>query len=279
MAQGVVFELREFCVHDGPGVRQTVFFKGCPMRCVWCHNPEGWEQRPQLLVRRNTCVGCGVCETFCKKAVCDACGQCIQLCPSRARQICGETLTASELARRIRVNAREYESMGGGVTFSGGEPLAQAEFLFETVVELEDMHKVLETCGYATAEVFQRAMESFDLIYMDMKLMDPAAHRAYTGVDNGPILANAARLRAGKTPFVVRVPLIPGVTDTEENLTAVAAFLQGAPALQLVELLPYNTLAGAKYTWLGLTYVPPFDDARKPAFRHDIFKRYGLQSI
>lgn len=279
MAQGVIFELREFCVHDGPGVRQTVFFKGCPLRCAWCHNPEGWEQRPQLLVRKNQCVDCGACQAFCKKPVCDACGRCVQLCPARARQVCGETMTATELARRIRVNAREYAAMGGGVTFSGGEPLAQAEFLFETAAALEDVHKVLETCGHAPAEVFRRAMDSFELIYMDMKLMDPAAHRAYTGADNGPILANAARLRTGNTPFVVRVPLIPGVTDTEENLTAIAAFLQGAPALQFVELLPYNTLAGAKHPWLGLTYAPPFDETRKPAFRHDIFKRYGLQSI
>ncbi len=169
--------------------------------------------------------------------------------------------------------------MGGGVTFSGGEPLAQAEFLFAAAEELEGVHKVLETCGYAPPEIFRQAMDRFDLIYMDLKLMDPAAHRAYTGADNGLILENAARLRAGRTPFVIRVPLIPGVTDTEENLAAVAAFLRGATALQYVELLPYNAMAGAKYPWLGLRYDPPFDASRRPAFRHCIFQKYGLRSM
>ncbi len=168
--------------------------------------------------------------------------------------------------------------MGGGVTFSGGEPLMQPEFLFETVAALPDVHTVLETSGYASGEVFREAMDRFDLIYMDFKLADSDAHRRYTGCGNEPILENIHRLCAGEKPFVIRIPLIPGVTDTEENITQIARHLQGAKQLQYVEFLPYNPMTGAKYPWMGLEYAPDFAEDRRYTMRHDIMARFGIES-
>lgn len=278
MHQGVIFDIKEFSVHDGPGVRQTVFMKGCPLRCNWCHNPEGWLMQPQLLVRRKECIHCDTCRRACTRPSCEACGDCIPACPVRARWICGEVLTSTQLAQRILANAPEYADMNGGVTFSGGEPLMQADFLFETLCFLPDVHKVLETCGYAEENVFRKAMEAFDLIYMDVKIADKAMHQRYTGQDNGPILRNLELLCAGNVPFVIRIPLIPGVTDTEKNITEIAMLLRGAKNLQYVELLPYNQMAGAKYEWLDLTYTPLFDETQKAVFRHGIFSQFGIES-
>lgn len=278
MHQGVIFDIKEFSVHDGPGVRQTVFLKGCPLRCNWCHNPEGWLMQPQLLVRRKECIHCGACLTQCRHDSCRVCGSCVSVCPVRARWICGEVLTSRQLAQRIHANAPEYAGMNGGVTFSGGEPLLQADFLFETLCFLPDMHKVLETCGYAEETVFRRAMEAFSLIYMDLKIADSAMHQRYTGQDNARILRNLELLCAGSVPFVIRVPLIPGITDTEKNIKEIAMHLRRAQALQYVELLPYNQMAGAKYEWLGARYMPLFEETQKVIFRHDIFSQFGIES-
>ena len=278
MHSGILFDIKEFSVHDGPGVRQTVFLKGCPLRCVWCHNPEGWESRPQLLLKKNLCTDCGLCTAICPQAECVACGECVSACPVRARWICGEWLTSQELARRLRRNAEDYCLMGGGVTFSGGEPLMQPEFLLETVAALPEVHTVLETSGYASGAVFREAMDRFDLICMDFKLADNDAHRRYTGRGNEPILENIHRLCAGDKPFVIRIPLIPGITDTEENIADIARQLQGAKGLQYVEFLPYNPMAGAKYPWLGQEYAPGFDQDRSCVMRHDLMARFGIES-
>lgn len=278
MQRGVIFDIKEFAVHDGPGVRQTVFLKGCPLRCNWCHNPEGWQPRLQLLTRPDLCISCGMCKDHCRQEKCIACGSCVQRCPVRARWVCGEELTSAQLAERVLEKAEDYRLMGGGVTFSGGEPLMQPEFLLETAVALPDIHKVLETCGYAPPDVFRQAMETFDLIYMDMKLADSAKHRQYTGRDNGPILRNLAQLCQGEVPFVVRIPLIPGLTDTRENVQAIAEMLEGAKNLQYVEFCPYNSMAGAKYPWLGKKYEPQFDEKRPYVVRHEIFARHGIES-
>ena len=278
MQRGVIFDIKEFSVHDGPGVRQTIFLKGCPLRCNWCHNPEGWQMRPQLLTRPDLCVSCGTCREVCTHPDCEACGQCVTRCPVRARWICGEEITSRQLAGRILRNMDDYRFMEGGVTFSGGEPLMQPQFLFETVTQLPGVHKVLETCGYAAPEVFRQAMELFDLIYMDFKLADSSLHRQYTGCDNEPILHNIQQLRQGSCPFVIRIPLIPGVTDTRENITQIAKYLQGAKALLYVEFLSYNPMAGAKYPWLGLQYAPSFPEKQAVTMHHAIMAEYGIKS-
>ena len=264
---GIVFDIKEFSVHDGPGVRQTVFLKGCPLRCTWCHNPEGQRPEPELLIRRNECTQCHKCTEACTQMTeeeklggsiismaCMACGKCMNTCHKYLRTICGEELTARELADRILKNAPEYELMRGGVTFSGGEPLMQGEFLIETMKLLPGMHKAVETCGYADPVLFRKVFDEADLVMCDIKLMDRNLHIKYTGLDNDCILENVEYMKQSGKPFVIRVPLIPGITDTDDNLNAIREFLKNSENLIRTEYLPYNTLAGVKYEWLGRRY-------------------------
>lgn len=276
---GVIFDIKEGAVYDGPGLRQTVFFKGCPLRCAWCHNPEGLSNHPQLMVSPNGCTGCGACKAACTHKNCIACGECVTRCPQRLRRVAGETLSAQELAHRLNHDAAYYRAVGGGVTFSGGEPLMQPDFLLETVSLLEaGLSRAIETSGYAKAEDFRRVVSQMDLVMMDLKVMDDDMHRHWTGVSNRLIHENARQLMAMDIPFIIRIPLIPTVSDRAENFRQTAAFLQGAKNLLRVELLPYHVTAGAKYAMLGQAYnvdfpqdQPVFDDTR-------IFADYGIRS-
>ncbi len=278
--RGVVFDLKECAIHDGPGLRQTVFVKGCPLRCRWCHNPEGLHMQPQLMASANGCTHCGRCKATCPHPnECTACGACVSACPQRLRRIVGETLFARELADRLLPNVPYYASTGGGVTFSGGEPLMQPDFVLETVRLLDGAaHTALETSGYASAEVFAAFADAFDLILLDLKQMDDALHRAFTGVSNARIIANAERLCRGSTPFVVRIPVIPGVNDNAAHYRAVAELVCGAPSLERVELLPYHLTAGAKYAMLGEAYQPGFDTDRPIQTDQSVFEQYGIRS-
>ena len=264
---GTIFDIKEFSVHDGPGVRQTVFLKGCPLRCTWCHNPEGQKAEPELLIRRNECTGCHRCTIVCdhmtdtekqggsiKPVACIACGKCMNTCHKFLRSICGEEITPEQLADRILRDAADYELMHGGVTFSGGEPLMQGEFLLETMRLLPGIHKTVETCGYADPEIFRKVFEAADLFLCDIKLMDPEQHKKYTGADNKVILENIGYMKKTEKPFVIRIPMIPGITDTTENIDEAQEFLKDAKKLLRIEYLPYNTLAGVKYEWLGREY-------------------------
>jgi pyruvate formate lyase activating enzyme len=260
---GVIFEIREFCLHDGPGIRTTVFFKGCPLRCAWCHNPEGFAPEPQLLVNRAACTGCGACRAVCRHADrCVACGACVPVCPQGCRRLCGRRVSAEALAAELRQNEAFFLRYGGGLTFSGGEPLRQAAFLVALAERLRPVHLAVETSGYAPPEAYRRVAGAVDLVIQDLKHPDPAAHRRYTGVEVGTVLENLAWLKASGRPFVARIPLIPGVNDAPETLERFAELLQGASGLTEVELLPYHLAAGAKYALLGLAYEPPFDPAR-----------------
>lgn len=279
MRTGIIFDIKEFAVFDGPGMRQTVFFKGCPLRCNWRHNPEGLEAKPQLMVSTASCLHCGKCTEVCThKEGCIACGACVPVCPLRLRRIAGERLTSQELADRIRRDSGYYAKYGGGVTFSGGEPLMQADFLIEVLQELSDVHRAIETSGFCAGEKFREAAANLDYVMMDIKLFDGEAHRRYTGVDNRQILENARFLCEGDTPFVIRIPVIPGVNDSEENFRSTARFLAGAPALEKVELLPYHRTAGAKYKMVGRAYRPMFDAEQKVWISQQIFEEYGIRS-
>ena len=220
---GRIFELREFTLHDGPGVRTTVFFKGCPLRCAWCHNPEGQSFEIETMARAN--------------------GE---------KVICGEDWTADALAKELLRNADIMSQSGGGVTFSGGEPLAQAEFLLELIPLLKEkgVHLAIETSGYAPPETYRSVVSQIDFVYQDVKSLDPDVFRRWTGGDLDGVRANIAWLRGSGVPFVFRVPCIPGVNDSAESSAAFDAFADGAK----VELLAYNTAAGAKYPLLGRTY-------------------------
>ncbi len=247
MSMGIVFDIREFTVHDGPGMRTTVFMKGCPLACTWCHNPEGLSIQPQVM--RST----------------------------TGERSVGREYEAGELAAILSQQADILAASGGGVTFSGGEPLLQADFVADVIDLLGDVHVVLDTSGYAPATVFEQVAARSDLLYLDIKLIDPCAHQRWTGQDNGPILANVDSLARLDRPFVARVPLVPGVTDTTANLTAIAERLAPQPTLRYVELLPYNRAAGGKYEACGMTFQPGFDEAQTPNADTGPFEQLGIE--
>ena len=257
--KAMIFDIKEFAVHDGPGVRTTVFFKGCPLRCVWCHNPEGLSPEKQLMTKTARCRGCGLCRRPCSHEECRPYGRCLYACPDALIRVCGREYTADELTGRLVKGKKIFKESGGGVTFSGGEPLMQHLFLREMLnrMRAEGIHTAIETSGYAPEGVFAEAAEAADLVIMDIKLADPELHRRYTGADNRRILRNAACLKAGGRPHIFRTPLIPGITDTAENLEAVRLIVGDSQW----EQLPYNELAGAKYPMLDMTFTL---DVRNP---------------
>ncbi|MBQ8357279.1 MAG: glycyl-radical enzyme activating protein [Clostridia bacterium] len=250
MATGHIFDIKEFSVNDGPGIRTTVFFRGCPLRCIWCHNPEGLERGRGVLVRQNGCLHCGRCRIPCDHPECRGLGRCLHACPMGLIEELGREWDAKSLAERLMRDAELYASSGGGVTLSGGEPLLQYEFAIE-LLRLLPVHKAIETSGFASGEVFKRVLDEVDYVMMDIKLADSEAHRRYTGVDNAPILENFKRLKESGKPYLIRVPLIPDITDTTENLSKIATVVGDSP----VELLPYNRMAGAKYPSVGKTFT------------------------
>lgn len=278
MEEGVVFDIKEFAVYDGPGMRQTVFLKGCPLRCNWCHNPEGLSPKPQLMVSVASCQHCGRCEAVCTHETCVACGRCVLECPLNLRRIAGTRMTSAELVAKLRRNSDYYAAYDGGVTFSGGEPLMQPAFLLEVLQQIPDLHRAVETSGYADPDTFARVVEQLDFVMMDIKIFDGDLHRRYTGVDNRRILENAKQLCRGNVPFVIRIPVIPGVNDNEENYRATARWIAGAPMLQRVELLPYHKTAGAKYAMVGAEYRLQFDTERRVQISREIFAEYGIRS-
>lgn len=265
MSSGTVFDIKEFAVFDGPGIRTTVFMKGCPLRCQWCHNPEGLSPRPQLMVSTAACTHCGRCKSVCKHPdSCIACGECIPMCRGGLRKIAGTVWQAEDLARRLNKDADVYQLTEGGVTFSGGEPLLQWDFVSDVIDLLDESISVaVETSSYASDAVFESVMEKCDLVMMDWKVSDPALHRHYTGVSQEPIRRHAEMLAAGDTPFILRMPIIPGVNDNREHFETAASLVAGAKALVRVDILPYQRTAGAKYDMVGKAYAPEFDEAVK----------------
>ena len=255
---GTIFDIKEMAVHDGPGVRTTVFLKGCPLRCRWCHNPEGLSSAPQLMVKEGRCTHCGRCRVPCSHPECQPFGRCLHACPDGLLSVAGRQISSADLAQELIRSGEPLGQAFGGITFSGGEPLLQAKFVIETAKQLQGIHRCIETSGYAAPEVFAAVAEQMELVIMDIKLADPEAHRRYTGVDNGLIRQNLRRLQQSGHPHLIRTPLIPSITDTEENLAAIRCLIGDSPWKKL----PYNTLAGAKYPMLGMTY--PLDKKEAP---------------
>lgn len=274
--KGLVFHVEEFAVFDGPGLRTAVFLKGCPLRCNWCHNPEGLEMRVQRLKNEERCAHCGACERACPNPgqPCTACGRCLPACRQGLLSLSGEWMEASELAGRLLRNRALLQ----GVSFTGGEALLQPDFMLETISLLDGLHCLVETCGHVPSRDFRRVCAALDMVYFDVKLADSQQHRRYTGQGNELILENLAWLKREGPPFVARVPLIPGVNDGADNLEATAALLEGAPRLLRVELLPYNKNAGAKYSLLSLAYRPAFDESRPVNADIAPFTRHGLEA-
>lgn len=247
---GTIFDIKEMAVHDGPGIRTTVFFKGCPLRCKWCHNPEGLISAPQLMYKAARCQKCGLCQKECDHEICKPFGRCVLVCAENCLEVSGRRVEAGALAAQLRKSAAVLGDRFGGFTISGGEPLAQPEFLLALLKELKGCHLCIETSGYADRQTFHKVIEKLDLVIMDIKLADSAAHKQYTGVSNEQILENFRILTESGKPYIVRTPLIPNITDTKENLAAIKVLIGDSPW----EQLPYNQMAGAKYKMLGMEY-------------------------
>ncbi len=250
---GLIFDIKEFALHDGEGIRTTVFFKGCPLRCLWCHNPEGQSFSPELM-QSSGCTGCNLCRKKCGHDDCAGYdfGRCLHACPNGLLSVAGKEVSARELAERLAEGAELFKMSGGGITLSGGEPLSQIDFACELCERLHgySLNTAVETCGYCPEESFRRILACADFFCYDLKLADENAHIRYTGVSNDVILSNLELLRGSGIPFVLRTPLIPGITDTAENLAA----LEKIVGNDRWQKLPYNTLAGAKYSMLGRKY-------------------------
>ncbi len=258
MAEGFVFSIVRASLHDGPGVRTVVYMKGCSMRCAWCHNPEGLTFGGEILRYPDRCIACGRCAEVCPESLdmdkCRRCGKCAEVCPAEARVLCGKRYTADELMAVIRKDKHYYRRSGGGVTFSGGECLLQPEFVTETARRCreEGIHTLCETALHIRPAHLTEAAAQMDMIYADCKIMDAAAHKRWAGADNGLILSNLRWLSENHGHVVVRIPMIPGVNDGEDNLSATALFLRDCGnGIRAVELLKYNELAGSKYAAVG----------------------------
>ena len=247
---GTIFDIKEFSIHDGPGARITVFLKGCPLRCRWCHNPEGLSVKPQLMIKENLCVHCMRCRRPCEHEECKPFDRCIHACANGCISVSGKVISDDELANKINSNAEVLNAMGGGVTFSGGEPLLQADFVCSAAEKLRDIHKAIQTSGYADFETYKRVISKMDYVMQDIKLADNDEHIRFTGVSNRKIIENIEWLKNSGIRFVLRVPLIPDITDTDENLKRISSIAGNSP----VELLRYNSLAGAKYKMIGMKY-------------------------
>ena len=267
-AKGLLCDLDTFAIHDGPGIRMTVYLKGCPLSCAWCHSPESQCAEPELVFVRDRCALCGGCVEVCPqgahhledgqhavdRALCRACGRCVEVCAHGAVAIKGYPATAGEIIARAVRMLPFFRHSGGGITLTGGEVILQPEFALAVLrgCRAQGIHTAIETCGACPWPTLERLLAYTDLVLYDLKLMDDAAHRHWAGASNRLILENAARLAGRKVQ--VRVPLIPGITDTEENLRAICAFMRDV-GLSEVTLLPYNEAAGAKYQWLDRSYT------------------------
>lgn len=269
MAEGYIFNIQRFSIHDGPGIRTTVFFKGCPLRCWWCHNPEGQTLERELLVFNNRCIGCGTCAKVCERGAiiikegkvlidrekCDLCGKCVENCSTRGLEFAGKLVTDKWLLKELKKDIIFFDQSGGGVTISGGEPLMQFEFLLSLVKMLkeEGIHVTVDTSGYGEWDKLKQLANNVDLFLYDIKLIDNEKHKKYMGVSNEIILKNMQKLVNEKTNIAPRIPLIPGVNDDIEDIKQFAKFLGGL-GFRTVNILPYHDFGREKYIRAGKEY-------------------------
>ena len=285
MASGVVFNIQRYSVQDGPGIRTTVFLKGCPLDCWWCHNPESQRPEPQIMVMEGRCIQCGECREACPQGLegmCEQCGRCVGACPTGARQSVGGRMTAGEVLAEVRKDRIFHEESGGGVTFSGGEPLVQFEFLRELLgaCRAEGIHTALDTCGHAPIDQLLAAGRLANLVLYDLKMVDEARHRNYTGVSSGRIIDNLRALGKAHENIWLRIPVIPGINDDDLSMDAAARLAASIGGVRRVCLLPYHGTGTAKLQRLGWpdrmkgTQPPSADELETTARR---FRRLGLE--
>lgn len=278
--KGLIFDIKRFAVHDGPGIRTTVFLKGCPLHCLWCHSPESQRPEPELMYFTNLCLQCSECVIVCptqaqttdttQKIVrdrCTRCGHCVKACYQGALKMVGTYLEVDEVLHELQKDAQYYRQSQGGITLSGGEPLLQPQFTQALLKACKDQyyHTALETCGYATWSRFQSILPSVDLVFYDLKHINREKHIQFTGVSNDLIIHNLRKLDQMGPSYVVRVPVIPTVNDDPDDVEAMATLCSSLKHLQFIELLPYHRLGASKYQHLARSYalsdlLPPQDD-------------------
>lgn len=295
---GVVFDVQRFSVHDGPGIRTTVFLKGCPLACRWCHNPEGMRSAPEILITPDRCVACGACVEACPQGLpsgidagwsgpedaCDACGHCVDACPTGARRLAGRELTVEQLVDEVTRDQVFHERSGGGVTFSGGEPLSQSEFVLACLEELKarSIHTAVDTCGLVDRDALIAAAALTDLFLFDVKHVDEGAHALWMGASNERILTNLEALARVHDVIWVRIPVIPGANDDQRNLRRTAALAASLPGVRRVNLLPYHGHGEYKRERVGgsaaaFGTVPPHPDRMRDIAM--IFEEKGLLTV
>jgi len=269
----------KYSIHDGPGIRTTVFMKGCPLRCLWCHNPESQMPEPQLMRFPNRCIGCGSCAKACSSGAiiivdnklkyditkCINCGQCAEVCYAGAMEMAGKYMSVEDVMKEVEKDKVFYEESGGGVTFSGGEPFMQPAFLKELLISCrrKGIHTTVDTCGFAPKDVIIELSQYIDLFLYDLKLMDNERHKKYIGSSNEIILDNLKELiNMGKRIFI-RIPIIPGINDDDDNLEATGEFLSGIRGIEQINILPYHNIAMEKYKRLNMKYSLP--DIKDPS--------------
>ncbi len=293
--EGVVFDIKRCALYDGPGIRTTVFFKGCPMHCAWCHNPESLSEEPTLLFTENRCIGCAVCLEVCpsgahkfengqhtiNRVLCENCGACVEECFAEALQRSGRHWSVQQVLEVALRDEPFYQSSDGGISLSGGEPLMQPRFALALLRQMKrsSLHTAVDTSGYASWKSIEPLLPFTDLILYDLKHMDSEQHRRITGVSNNVILNNLSRLDQAKKAIWVRLPLVPGYNDDEANYHALGLFLSKLNHIERIEILPYHRLAGSKYAQMGIEY--PLKELPSPEpelveSRRQILLHYGL---
>ena len=296
MTTGMVFDIKRFSIHDGPGIRTTVFFKGCPLSCWWCHNPESQATEPEMMFRENRCIRCRACQAVCKQSAiswdgdvistdmekCTLCGVCVEACYAEAREMIGREMSVAQVMAEIERDIAFYDESAGGATFSGGEPLWQRDFLLDLLraCQEKEIHTTVDTCGFATWETVDSVREYVDLFLYDLKLMNDARHQKFTAVSNELILSNLRALAEPGENIVLRVPIIPEINDDDESLRQLGAFAATLPNVNQMSLLPYHPTAVDKYRLLhkvcGLQGIRPPSD-RRMAEIAEILSEFGLQ--
>lgn len=293
--KGVVLQMQDYSIHDGDGVRTTIFLAGCGLRCQWCANPETWTKQPKLAFYEHKCKGCLSCMAACPKGldprsvdqqneVCDQCGLCVRACPSKALASACHEVTVDEVYQKIQQDELFFRYTDGGVTFSGGEPFLQHQFIRDVMDRAEPLGVSFwaETCGFFSWSQVKDLIPRFEHIFFDLKVMDPDAHKRYTGVDNAQILRNVCNIYALGVPLTIRIPFIPQVNGHEENIRQTALFMSEHLQGCNVELLPYHELGKAKYTAFKMldsfqTFTVPTQDELARAYT--IFAEYGVAAV
>ncbi|MBM3890431.1 MAG: glycyl-radical enzyme activating protein [Verrucomicrobia bacterium] len=300
MSTGRIFDIQRFAIHDGPGIRTTVFLKGCPLRCIWCSNPESISPRPQMSYLAERCIACDECFKVCKpnalskdlagkalvdRARCTHCGDCVPKCDPKALELVGRDVSVEDVLAIVLRDRDYYEQSGGGLTLSGGEPIAQTDFVEALFCDAKTrgLHTCLETSGYADWSVLRRLLPVVDLWLYDFKDANPRLHAKFTGVSNTQIIANLRRLHAAGAPILLRCPMIPQINARKDHLDGIAALARDLPRLGGVELLPYFDFWRAKLKRLGMTTELP--DSVKPPDRdtmkswNDYLRRKGVRVV